>query len=131
MRHLWSRSYRLIGIGLAVVVTLMSLAAPAAASDQVPFSASGTGVVTDTTKLPGGLTQVDQGFSGTATHLGEFTGTGMGLLDHQGNFTQNSCLIAATETDSVCIAFSGHLERTHGLCVSTTTTAYTVTGGTG
>ena len=130
--RLWRTHTCMVGSCLAVVVlTLCGLAAPASAGDQVPFSASGTGVVTGTTHLPGGLTQVDQSFSGNATHLGNFTGTGTGLLDHQGNFTQTSCLVGATGTDSVCIAFGGDLERTKGSCVATTTGLYTVTGGTG
>ena len=114
-----------------LVLTLFGLAAPATAGDQVPFSASGTGEVTGTMHQPGGLTQVDQSFSGTATYLGEFTGTGVGLLDQHGNFTQIACLVGSNGIDSVCIAISGHLERMRDSCVATSTAPYTVTGGTG
>jgi hypothetical protein len=74
-------NYRTIGISLAVIIlTLVGLAAPASAADQVPFSLSLTGAVTGRTRLPGGITQVDVSLMGTATHLGDFTGTGTLLL---------------------------------------------------
>jgi len=57
-----------------VLLTLVGLAAPAAADDQVPFTLHGTGVVAGVMHLPGGLTQVDFSSSGTATHLGSYTG---------------------------------------------------------
>ena len=132
MTRLHSTNHGKIGSGLALLVlTLLGLVAPAAAADQVPFSARGTGVTTGVTHLPGGLIQVDSTFSGRATHLGDFTATTTRLVDHQGNSTGTSCLVAANGTDSVCYATSGHLERTKRSCVVTLTAAYTVTGGTG
>jgi hypothetical protein len=132
MRHSWIRTYRQLGISLAVLVlTLFGLAAPASAADQVPFSASLTAVVTSVTRLPGGVTQLDLSYSGTATHLGDFTGTGTNLVDNQGNFTLTACLVGANGTDSVCHTRSGHFEDPQGSCVVITTSAYTVTGGTG
>ena len=60
MRRLWNTTSRRIGSSLWVIVlTLVGLAAPAAAADQVSFTLNGTGVVTGVTHLPGGLTQVD------------------------------------------------------------------------
>lgn len=56
MRRLWSSL-------LMAVLTLCGLAAPAAA-DQVPFTATGTAVITGVTHLPGGLTQLDGSLSG-------------------------------------------------------------------
>jgi len=133
MRRLWNRISRRIGSSLVVVVlTLCGLAAPAAADDQVPFTLNGTGVVTSVTHLPGGLTQVDISSSGTATHLGNYTGPATRIQDHQGNFTSTVVLIGANGTDSVFFAVSGHFESPHGnKCVVTSTGTYTVTGGTG
>lgn len=41
---------------------------------QVSFTATATAAITGVTKLPGGLTQVNFDTSGSATHLGNFTG---------------------------------------------------------
>lgn len=132
MRHLWNMASRRIGSTLAVVVlTLFALAAPAAA-DQVPFTASGTGVITNVTHLPGGLTQVDFSTSGTATHLGSFTGPLTRIQDHHGNFGTTAVIVGANGSDSVFFTVSGHFESAHGnKCVVTSTGTYTVTGGTG
>ena len=47
MRRLWNMTSRRIGSSLVVaVLTLCGLAAPAAATDQVPFNAEGTAVIT-------------------------------------------------------------------------------------
>ena len=71
----WSTTSPRIGSSLVVaVLTLCGLAAPAAADDQVPFTATGTAVITSVTHLPGGLTQLSGSVSGTATHLGNVTG---------------------------------------------------------
>jgi hypothetical protein len=132
MRRLSSTHYRTIGSCLALVVLMLfGLAAPASAADQVPFSASLTGVITGTRHLPGGLVQQDASLSGTATYLGEFTGTGTILIDQHGNFTGTACWVGANGRDRVCFAFSGHLESTHGSCLATVTNTYTVSGGTG
>src|SRR4051812_5775207 len=117
-------------LAVVVLLTLVGLAAPAAAADQVPFTATGTGDVTGVTHLPGGLTQVDFSTSGTATHLGNYTGTATRILDHQGNFATISVFIGANGTDSVFMTVSGHFEDT-SKCVTTSTGTYTVTGGTG
>lgn len=133
MRRLSSTHYRTIGISLALVIlSLFGLAAPAAADDPWPFSFTGTGVVTKTTHhQPGGLTQVDNVFTGTATYLGNYTATGTGYVSNQENFTYTSCLLGANGTDSVCVALGGHLDSTPGSCEFTSTGSYIVTGGTG
>lgn len=59
---------------MLTAVLIMGGACVARAADQVPFTATGTGVITGVTHLPGGLTQVDFSASGTATHLGNVTG---------------------------------------------------------
>ena len=129
----WSTTSRRIGSSLVVaVLTLCGLAAPAAAADQVPFTATGTAVITDVTQLPGGLTQVDLRTSGTATHLGDFTGPLTRIQDHQGNFGSTAVIVAANGTDSVFFSVSGQFESTGGgKCVVTSTGIYTVTGGAG
>jgi hypothetical protein len=102
-----------------------------APDDQVPFTATGTAVLTGVKKLPGGLTQLDTSLSGTATHLGNFTGPGTRIQDNQGNFTSSGALIGANEEDSVFLAISGQSVTSKDKCVITSTGTYTVTGGTG
>jgi hypothetical protein len=102
-----------------------------ATDDQVPFTATGTAVLTGVTKLPGGLTQLDFILSGNATHLGNFTGPGTRIQGHQGNFTSSGALISANGEDSVFIAINGQFETSQDKCVITSTGTYTVTGGTG
>jgi hypothetical protein len=132
MRRFWSMTSRRIGSRLVVaVLTLCGLAAPAAADDQVPFTATGTAVITGVTHLPGGLTQLDCSVSGTATHLGNVTGPLTRIQDHQGNFVSTAVFVGANGTDSVFLTINGHFESTGGKCVLTSTGTYTVTGGTG
>src|SRR5262249_46245804 len=106
--------------------------APASAADQVPFTATGTVVITGVTHLPGGLIQLDGSVSGNASHLGNFTGPITRIQDHQGNFATTTVFIGANGTDSVFLAVSGNLESPKGSsCVFISTGTYTVTGGTG
>lgn len=131
MKHVWNTTSRRIGSSLAVLVLILfGLAAPAAA-DEVPFTATGTAVVTGVTHLAGGLTQVDFSTSGNATHLGEFTGPLTRIQNRQGNFATTVVIVGANGTDSVFLAVSGTFERTGGKCLVTSTGTYTVTGGTG
>ena len=102
-----------------------------APDDQVPFTATGTAVLTGVTKLPGGLTQLDFTLSGTATHLGNTSGPGTRIQNNQGNFTSSGVLIGANEEDSVFLTISGQSETSKDKCVITSTGTYTVTGGTG
>ena len=127
MRRLWNTL-------VVVVLTLCGLAAPAAADDddQVPFTASGTAVVTGVTHLPGGLTQVNFSTSGTATHLGDFTGPLTRIQDHQGNFGTTAVIVGANGTDSVFMTISGRFDQTkRNKCVIVSTGTYIVTGGAG
>jgi len=128
MRRLWST----IGSSL-VVLTSFGLAAPAVAG-QVPFTATGTAVITGVTHLPGGLTQLDGTVSGTATHLGNTTGPITRVQDHQGSFVTTVVFVGANGTDSVFLTINGQFEGGNGggdKCVLTSTGTYTVTGGTG
>ena len=102
-----------------------------APGDQVPFTATGTAVLTGVKKLPGGLTQLDFSLSGSATHLGNFTGPGTRIQDNHGNFNSSGALIGANEEDSVFLTIGGRFESSKDKCVVTSTGTYTVTGGTG
>lgn len=128
----WNTTSRRIGNSLMVaVLTLCGLAAPAAAADLVPFTATGTAAITGVTHLPGGLTQVNFSTSGTATHLGDFTGPLTRIQDHQGNFGSTAVIVGANGTDSVFFSVSGHFEGKGNSCLVTSTGTYTVTGGAG
>ena len=130
MRRLWNMTSRRIGTSLVVaVLTLCGLAAPAAATDQVPFNAEGTAVITAVTHLPGGLTQMTGSTSGNATHLGDFTGPITRIQDHQGGFGSTAVFVGANGTDSVFLTINGHFESPGGSCVVTSTGTYAVTGG--
>jgi hypothetical protein len=134
MKHLWNTTSRRIGSSLVVaVLTLFGLAAPAAAANEVPFTAIGTAVITGVTHLPGGLIQMDGSVSGTATHLGDVTGPITRIQNHQGNFATTAVFVGANGTDSVFLSISGTFEGTSGgdRCVVISTGTYTVTGGTG
>jgi hypothetical protein len=101
-----------------------------APDDQVPFTATGTATVTGVTQLPGGLTQINVSTSGSATHLGNFTGPLTRLQDHQGNFGSTAVIVGANGTDSVFFSVNGRFEKS-GKCVLISTGTYTVTGGAG
>ena len=132
MRRLWNTTSRRIGSSLVVVVlTLCGLAAPAAADDQVSFTATGTAVITGVTHLPGGLTQVNFNTSGSATHLGNFTGPLTRIQDHQGNFGSTAVIVAANGNDRVFFSVSGQFQTSKDKCVATSAGVYTVTGGAG
>src|SRR5262249_5433620 len=69
------------GIGAAFAQTKSNVTAT---DEQVSFTATGTGTITGVTHLPGGLTQLNVNTSGSATHLGNFTGPLTCLQDNQG-----------------------------------------------
>jgi hypothetical protein len=128
--HLGTRGF----LAAALTVTALGLAAPAAAANQVPFTATGTAQITGVTHLPGGMTQLDCSVSGTATHLGNTTGPLTRIQDHQGNFVSTTVFVGANGTDSVFLTINGNFESaggSGGKCVLTSTGTYTVTGGTG
>ena len=133
MRDLWNTTSRRIASSLVIaVLTLFALAAPATAADQVPFTATGTAVITGVTHLPGGLIQMDGSVTGTATHLGDTTGPLTRIQSHQGDFVTTAVFVGANGTDSVFLTINGQFESEHGKsCVLTSTGTYTVTGGTG
>ena len=113
-----------------VVLILCGLAAPAAAN-QVPFTATGTAVITGVTHLPGGLTPGGLQHFGHRDASGKRQGPLTRIQDHHGNFGSTAVFVGANGTDSVFLTINGHFERTGGKCVLTSTGTYTVTGGTG
>ena len=102
-----------------------------APDDQVPFTATGTLVITGVTHLPGGLTQIDGFSTGNATHLGDVSGPVTRIQDHQGNFATTAVAVAANGKGSVFFSVSGQFDTKNDKCVFTSTGTYTVTGGTG
>lgn len=143
-----AEAVRLITLGLVVVVfgagaTLAQNKGPktqingsttaTAAQQQVSFTATATAVITGVTKLPNGLTQINSDTSGSATHLGNFTGPITRLQDNQGNFGSTGVIVGANGKDSIFFSVSGTFEGGKGSnkCVFTSTGIYTVTGGAG
>ena len=118
-------------LALFFVVFGVSTAHAQTNDDQVPFTASGTGVLMGVTKLPGGLTQLDFIGSGKATHLGDYIAPATRIEDNHGNFNSTAVLIGANEKDSVFFSVSGRFETSKDKCVGTSVGTYIVTGGTG
>jgi hypothetical protein len=102
-----------------------------APDEQVPFTANATATITGVTHLPGGLTEVNFNTSGSATHLGNFTGPLTRIQDNQGNFGSTAVIVGANGTDTVFFNVSGRFEKSKDKCVATSTGTYTVTGGAG
>ena len=104
-------------LALFLVVFGGSTALAQTNDEQVSFTATGTAVLTALTKLPGGLTQLDFSVSGKATHLGDFTGQGTRIQNHQGNFGTTSVFVGANGKDSVFISISGQFETSKDKCL--------------
>lgn len=105
--------------------------AASANDEQVPWTATGTAVITGVTRLPGGLDQVNFSTSGKATHLGDVTGPLIRIQDHQGTFGSTAVIVGANGKDTVFLSISGQFETTKDKCLVTSTGIYTVTGGAG
>jgi hypothetical protein len=119
---------------LGVSAALVQINTVTAADEQVPWTATGTAVVTAVTKLPGGLTQIDFNVKGTATHLGDASGPLTRIQDNQGNFGSTAVFIGANGKDSVFLSVNGRFDpkaRSGDKCLVISTGTYTVTGGTG
>ena len=116
---------------LVIVITLCGLAVHASVDEQVAFTATATAVITGVTHLPGGITQVNFNTSGSATHLGNFTGPLTRLQDNQGTFGSTAVIVGANGKDSIFFSVSGRFERSKDKCIATSTGTYTVTGGAG
>src|ERR1044072_8196843 len=116
---------------LALFLIIFAAGAAIAQNEQVPFTATGTATITSVTKLPGGLTQVNFNTSGTATHLGDFTGPLTRIQDNQGTFGSTAVIVGANGKDSIFLSVNGRFERTKDKWVPTSTGTYKVTGGAG
>jgi hypothetical protein len=120
----------ILGTSAALAQTKAAKTATAP-DDQVAFTATGTAVITSVTKLPGGITQVNFNTSGSATHLGNFTGPLTRLQDHQGTFGSTAVIVGANGKDSIFLSVNGRFETTKDKCLAISTGTYTVTGGGG
>jgi hypothetical protein len=118
-------------VTLALFLAVFGAGAAHAQTEQVAFTATATAVITGVTKLPGGITQVNFNTSGSATHLGNFTGPLTRLQDNQGTFGSTAVIVGANGKDSIFFSVSGRFERSKDKCVATSTGVYTVTGGAG
>lgn len=118
-------------VTLALFLAVFGTSAAQAQNEQVPFTATATAVITGITKLPGGITQVNFNTSGSANHLGNFTGPLTRLQDNQGNFGSTAVIVGANGKDSIFFSVSGRFERSKDKCLATSTGVYTVTGGAG
>ena len=116
---------------LVIVITMCGLAVRASVDEQVAFTATATAVITGVTKLPGGITQVNFNTSGSANHLGNFTGPLTRLQDNQGTFGSTAVIVGANGKDSIFFSVSGRFERSKDKCLATSTGVYTVTRGAG
>ena len=134
MRNMTQKSsQQFVGAAITLVLFLGVFGASAALAqnEQVPFTATATAVITGVTHLPGGITQVNFNTSGSATHLGNFTGPLTRLQDNQGTFGSTAVIVGANGKDSIFFSVSGRFERSKDKCVATSTGVYTVTGGAG
>lgn len=120
-------------VTLALFVVVFATGATPAQTNQVSFTATATGTITGVTKMPGGLTQINFNGSGSATHLGDFTGALTRIQDNQGNFGSTAAMVGANGKDSIFLSISGQFQGKGGSdkCVVTSTGTYTVTGGAG
>ena len=130
-KQFFGAAMRVATLALFLAVFGASAALAQTNDNQVPFTATGTAVITGVTHLPGGLTQLNFNASGNATHLGNHTGPVTRIQDNQGNFVTTTVMIGANGKDSIFLSVSGRFETSKDKCVGTSTGTYTVTGGTG
>jgi hypothetical protein len=123
----------IFGAGATLAHGKRSNTAIATGQQQVSFTATATAVITGVTKLPSGLTQINFNTSGSATHLGNFTGPLTRLQDNQGNFGSTAVIVGANGKDSIFFSVSGTFagDKGNNKCVVTSTGSYTITGGAG
>lgn len=124
-------THKLSTLALLLIVLTIATNIVSAVDEQVPWTATGTAVITKVTKLAGGLTQIDFNATGTATHLGDTSGPGTRIQDNQGSFGTVAAFIGANGKDSVFLTVSGRSETAKDKCLITSTGTYTVNGGTG
>jgi hypothetical protein len=120
-------------VTLTLFVVFSGASATLAQTQQVSFTATGTAVITGVTKMPNGVTQLNFNTSGSATHLGNFTGPLTRLQDNHGNFGSTAVILGANGKDDIFFSVSGHFDGkgVGNKCVVTSTGTYTITGGAG
>ena len=126
-----TRFTRIVTLALFLLVISTAAITVTATDDQVPWTATGTAALTKVTKLPGGLTQLDFGVKGNATHLGDVSGPLTRIQDNQGNFGSTAVFVGANGKDSVFLSINGRFDMAKDKCAVSSTGTYTVTGGTG
>ena len=130
-KQFFGAAMRVVTLALFLAVFGAGAAHAQTGNEQVAFTATATAVITGVTKLPGGITQVNFNTSGSATHLGNFTGPLTRLQDNQGTFGSTAVIVGANGKDSIFFSVSGRFERSKDKCLATSTGTYTVTGGAG
>ena len=105
------------------VVTLLLLARPVAAGEQVPFHGSLAGTFDNS-----GFPIVSANFTGNATHLGRFTLALPHTVTANGHF--GTFVFIAANGDTVTGSFTGVVDSVDGLVLHVTEIA-TIEGGTG
>jgi hypothetical protein len=120
------RNYLNAGLMLAAL-TLLPLAHPAMAGDQVPYKAEEVGVVTKGAfQFP--FAHESTVAEGEATHLGRYTLTGDFVVDVRSGIATGVFTLTAANGDKLFLDMQGHAVPTDP---TKTVANFTVTGGTG
>ena len=118
------RTGRTAGPVLMVITVIFALAAAVLAGDQVPFKGHAVDMITGSHEEADGLHFTNAAW-GQATHLGQFTRVGSGVIFGDGTF-EGPLVFTAANGDQL-------FANAEGALTSPTTAAgtYTFTGGTG
>ena len=111
------------------VLTVVGLAGPVAAEEQVPFKGSLDGIVTVTGTPP--IVSVLVNASGNATHLGQFTLAIPYLANRTTSTVTGSYHFTAANGDTLSADFTGQGTPTTTPGVRSLVETATITGGTG
>ena len=114
---------------VAVLALVFSIAGPAAATDQVPFSGRLAGTVTITPVNPPVVSVLIEA-TGTATHLGRYTLEVPHLVNQATRTGSGTYVFTAANGDTLTATFTGVATVVAPGVLSTVETA-TITGGTG
>ena len=112
------------------VLTVLGLAGPALAQQQVPFKGSLQGVVKVGTPTPQGV-PVLVNATGNATQLGQFTLAIPHLVNRANGTAVGTYQFVAANGDTLTASFSGKATPTSTPGVLSIVEAATITGGTG
>ena len=114
-----------------VAAAIISVTAPASATDQVPFRGIVSGSVTSVTPLDQCHQRAEAVNGGNASHMGRFTGTAEFVLDVCDLTYVGSYVFTAANGDSIAGPFSGSLTPTNVQGVFDNTEIAFITSGTG